>query len=56
MSELVDFRLLRLVPLAALLFSARAFAQFEVAPDHFDSKPKTERRLRSRPKARPGLT
>ena len=31
------FTFLRLVPLACLLFSARAFAQFEIAPDHFDS-------------------
>ncbi|HMF89519.1 MAG TPA: hypothetical protein VKL40_02675 [Candidatus Angelobacter sp.] len=31
------FNFLRLVMLACLLFSARAFAQFEIAPDHFDS-------------------
>jgi flagellar biosynthesis/type III secretory pathway protein FliH len=29
---------LRLVPLACLLFGARAFAQFEISPDHFDSE------------------
>ena len=28
-----------MIPLACLLFSVRAFAQFEVAPDHFDSSP-----------------
>lgn len=42
MSRLVDLRLLRLIPLATLLFGARAFAQFEVAPDHFDSSTKNE--------------
>jgi hypothetical protein len=42
MSRLVDLRLLRLIPLATLLFGARVFAQFEVAPDHFDSSAKNE--------------
>jgi flagellar biosynthesis/type III secretory pathway protein FliH len=37
MSALRTSTILRLVPLACLLFSARAFAQFEIAPDHFDS-------------------
>src|SRR5215469_13665542 len=32
------FYFLRLVSLACLFFSARAFAQFEIAPDHFDSE------------------
>jgi len=31
------FNFLRLVLFVCLLFSARAFAQFEIAPDHFDS-------------------
>src|SRR5215471_114419 len=31
------FNILQLAPLVCLLFSALAFAQFEVAPDHFDS-------------------
>jgi len=34
-----NFNVLHLIPLACLLFSVRAFAQFEVAPDHFDSSP-----------------
>jgi flagellar biosynthesis/type III secretory pathway protein FliH len=33
-----SFNFLRLLPLACLLFGARAFAQFEIAPDHFDSE------------------
>jgi hypothetical protein len=32
------FNFLWLVPVACLLFGARAFAQFEIAPDHFDSE------------------
>jgi septal ring factor EnvC (AmiA/AmiB activator) len=31
------FNFLWLIPLSGLFFSARVFAQFEVAPDHFDS-------------------
>ena len=38
------FNFLRLVPLACLLFSAQAFAQFEVNPDHCDSE--TDRPVR----------
>lgn len=38
------FNFLRLVPLACLLFSAQVFAQFEIAPDHFDSE--TDRHAR----------
>src|SRR5215470_13121942 len=38
MSGFRTFNFLRLVPLACLLFGARAFAQFEIAPDHFDSE------------------
>ena len=65
MSRFVDLRFLRLIPLATLLFSARAFAQFEVAPDHFDSKPKNEAARKpatknkvsvARPTASPALT
>jgi len=33
------FNFLRLIPLACLLFSVRAFPQFEINPDHFDSEP-----------------
>jgi hypothetical protein len=42
MPRLVNVRFLPLLPLATLLFSAQAFAQFEVAPDHFDSSVKNE--------------
>src|SRR5215471_8678940 len=31
------FNILQLAPLVCLLFGALAYAQFEVAPDHFDS-------------------
>jgi hypothetical protein len=37
MGRFVLSRLLPLVPLSALLFAVQALAQFEVAPDHFDS-------------------
>jgi|SRR5215831_7446201 len=37
MSRWKSFNVLHLIPLACLLCSVRAFAQFEVAPDHFDS-------------------
>ena len=47
-----NFNVLRLIPLACLLFSARAFAQFEVAPDHFDSSP-TQPVHRSAVKSKP---
>jgi hypothetical protein len=40
MSRLGDFKFLRLVPLAAFFFGLPALAQFEVAPDHFDSNAK----------------
>ena len=33
-------RLLRLIALSTLLSGAHAFAQFEIAPDHFDSEGK----------------
>ena len=38
MPSLKPSNILRLVPLACLLFGVRAFAQFEIAPDHFDAK------------------
>src|SRR5260370_9215607 len=40
MLRLVAFRFLRLIPLSALLLSVQALAQFEIAPDHFDSAEK----------------
>lgn len=52
MSRLPALKVLPLIAVASLLFCARALAQFEVAPDHFDSaarqntvkkKAKTER-------------
>ena len=52
MSKLLALQSLRLVVLSSLFFCVRAFAQFEVSPDHFDSgtphnrvmkKTKTER-------------
>src|SRR5262249_54665302 len=46
------FNVLRLVPLACLLFSVRALAHFEVAPDHFDSSP-TQPVHRSAVKSKP---
>lgn len=39
MFRLRSFNFLYMIPVACLLFSVRAFAQFEVAPDHFDSSP-----------------
>jgi hypothetical protein len=45
----------RLVPLACLLFCAPAFAQFEIAPDHFDSdRTETLRSTDAKNKARTG--
>lgn len=37
MYRLLALKVLRLVVLSSLFFCARAFAQSEVAPDHFDS-------------------
>ncbi len=37
MSWLKDFKFLRVIPLVALFYAVPALAQFEVAPDHFDS-------------------
>lgn len=42
MSRLEYFKFLRLVPLPAFFFALPALAQFEVAPDHFDSNAKNE--------------
>ena len=44
MSSLRTFNFLRLIPLACLLFNVRAFAQFEIDPDHFNSD--TDRSVR----------
>jgi DNA anti-recombination protein RmuC len=38
MPSLKPSNILRLLPLACLLFSLRAFAQFEIAPDHCDAE------------------
>jgi hypothetical protein len=40
MPRLKDFKFWRLVPLAAFFLAVPALAQFEVAPDHFDSSAK----------------
>jgi hypothetical protein len=37
MHRLPDLKFLRLISFSALLLSVPAFAQFEIAPDHFDS-------------------
>jgi hypothetical protein len=37
MPRLLVLQILRLIALSGLLFSVRALAQFEVAPDHFES-------------------
>jgi hypothetical protein len=49
MARLEDFKFLRLVPLAAFFFALPALAQFEVAPDHFDSSTKNEGVRKSAP-------
>jgi len=52
MPGLKPSNVLRLVPLACLLFSVRAFAQFEIAPDHFDGdESQTVRSTRGNDKA-----
>ena len=40
MACLKDLRFLRFIPLMTLLFGVPVLAQFEVAPDHFDSNGK----------------
>lgn len=44
MSGFPTFNLLRLAPIACLLFSASVFAQYEIAPDH--DYPETDRAAR----------
>jgi len=46
---------LRLITLSSLLFCVRAFAQFEVAPDHFDS-PTRQNTVKKKAKAQPATT
>ena len=53
MLRLVAFRCLRWIPLSALLLSVQALAQFEIAPDHFDS---AEKDAKDRTKATRRLT
>jgi hypothetical protein len=55
MPRLKDFKFLRLVPLAAFFLAAPALAQFEVAPDHFDSSAKNEAVRKSAPKNKAAL-
>jgi hypothetical protein len=52
MFGLRTFNFLRLIFIACLLFGARAFAQFEVAPDHFPSEPERPVRDTGKDKAR----
>jgi len=42
MFRLIFRKSLKLIPVVCLFFAGRAFAQFEVAPDHFDSAPNQE--------------
>jgi hypothetical protein len=44
---LLALQSLRLVALSSLFFCVRAFAQFEVAPDHFDSGTPRNRVMRT---------
>jgi hypothetical protein len=39
----------RLIVIVTLAFSVRAVAQFEVAPDHFDSNPSVEKKQAAKP-------
>jgi len=55
MPRLKDFKFLRLIPLAAFFLAVPALAQFEVAPDHFDSSAKNEGVRKSAPKNKPAL-
>jgi hypothetical protein len=45
MSWLRDLRFLRIIPWLILSFAVPAFAQFEVAPDHFDSSETNKKAL-----------
>jgi len=55
MARFKDFKFLRLVPLAVFFLAVPALAQFEVAPDHFDSSTKNERVRKSAPKNKAAL-
>jgi len=55
MPRFKDFKFLRLVSLAAFFLAAPALAQFEVAPDHFDSSAKNEGVRKSAPKNKAAL-
>jgi hypothetical protein len=55
MSWLIDFKHLRLVPLAAFFLALPALAQFEVAPDHFDPSGTTEATHKQVPKNKANL-
>ncbi len=50
MLRLIAFRFLRWIPLSAILLSVQALAQFEIAPDHFDSAEKDAATHRATPK------
>jgi hypothetical protein len=50
MNWLKDFKLLRLIPLAVFFLALPALAQFEVAPDHFDSSGTIESTRKQVPK------
>jgi hypothetical protein len=55
MARFEDFKFLRLIPLAAFFLAVPALAQFEVAPDHFDSSAKNEGVRKSVPKNKAAL-
>jgi len=55
MAGLKDFTFLQLIPLAAFFLAVPALAQFEVAPDHFDSSAKNEGLRKSAPKNKAAL-
>ena len=55
MARFKDLQFLRLVPLAAFFLAMPALAQFEVAPDHFDSSAKNEGIRKSAPKNKAAL-
>jgi hypothetical protein len=55
MARFKDFQFLRLVSLAAFFLAVPALAQFEVAPDHFDSSAKNEGVRKSAPKNKAAL-
>jgi len=55
MPRFKDLQFLRLIPLAAFFLAVPALAQFEVAPDHFDSSAKNEGVRKSAPKNKAAL-